>query len=153
VGGTRCGQKPGDLFDGSDTFFTPAPPVFAPGTKYLYWDDSMRQFINTLTYIAGEPIKAFFKRRVADPIGMKDWDWRKQYEVDGRTIHGQIEITAPDLARFGLLFLNKGTWEGKQLVSADWVEQATRAQVPASLPLHPVTCRKPDGRGVYGFKR
>lgn len=151
AGGSRCGKSADDAFDGSDTFYKPARPIFAPGTKYLYWDDSMRQFINTLSRIAGEKVENLFKRRIADPIGMKNWDWQKQYEVDGMEINGQIQITAPDLARFGLLFLNRGKWKDKQLINSEWIDQATRVQVPASMPLHQAPCEKADGRGLYGF--
>jgi CubicO group peptidase (beta-lactamase class C family) len=45
-----------------------------------------------------------------------------------------INATLRDYARFGLLFLNKGMWNGKQLVPASWVEQATVAQSPQVQP-------------------
>ena len=63
---------------------------------------------------------------------------------------GGIEISAEDLARFGLLYLNRGNWNGRQLINADWVDQATRVQVPASIPnALPSSSRK--GSGVYGY--
>ena len=61
-----------------------------------------------------------------------------------------IFISARTLARLGLLFLHRGVWDGRRLLSADWVDAATRVQVPASTPLgHPESGI--DGRGVYGF--
>ena len=44
---------------------------------------------------------------------------------------GHVQISAREMARFGHLFLNGGNWNGKQLISAEWVEQATAVQVPA----------------------
>lgn len=144
----------------SRTPFTPGPePLFAPGSRYAYWDSAMNQFGRVLTRIAREPMEELFKRRIADPIGMDpaQWRWGNWGEVDGLRVNGgsgnhgrQMEISARQAARFGLLFLNKGNWNGRQLLSREWVEQATRVQVPASLPWgHPES--EIDGRGCYGF--
>ncbi len=154
VGG-RYGDDP---LDGSKTPFKPTTPMFPPGTMYRYWDDAMRMFGKVLTRIAGEPLDALFNRRVADPIGMdpRAWRWKTIGEVDGIPIvdaAGGMEITARELARFGLLYLNRGNWAGKQLISAQWVAQATAVQVPPNIPFQPISPRQEriDGRGVYGF--
>jgi CubicO group peptidase (beta-lactamase class C family) len=119
----------------------------------------MNQFANVLTRIAGEPIEDLFKRRVADAIGMNraKWDWGDFGEVEGIVVNGgsgnsdkHVFISARELARFGHLFLNRGNWNGRQLLSASWVNTATKVQVPASLPWgHPESGI--DGRGVYSF--
>lgn len=143
------------------TPFAPgATPLFTPpGSKFAYWDSAMNQFANVLTRIAGEPIEDLFKRRIADPIGMNraKWDWGDFGAVDGIVVNGgsgnynkHIFISARELARLGHLFLNRGKWKGKQLISASWVDAATSAQIPASMPLgHPQSGI--DGRGVYGY--
>jgi CubicO group peptidase (beta-lactamase class C family) len=144
----------------STTPFAPAPtPLFKPpGSRYAYWDSAMNQFANVLTHIAGEPIEDLFKRRIADPIGMdrSRWDWGDFGQVDGLVVNGgsgnsnkHIQISARELARFGHLFLNRGKWKDKQLISASWVDMATKPHVPASTPLEPLSGA--DGRGVYGF--
>jgi CubicO group peptidase (beta-lactamase class C family) len=144
----------------SPTPFKPADkPLFAPpGSKYAYWDSAMNQFANVLTRIAGEPIETLFKRKIADQIGMNrsKWDWGDFGKVDGIVVNGgsgnqrkHVYISAQELARLGHLFLNRGKWKGKQLISSAWVEQATRAHVPASLPLEDLSGA--DGRGVYGY--
>ena len=53
----------------SPTPFEPADkPLFTPpGSKYAYWDSAMNQFANVLTRVAGEPIEALFKRKIAEP--------------------------------------------------------------------------------------
>lgn len=144
----------------SPTPFKPADkPLFAPpGSRYAYWDSAMNQFANVLTRIADEPIKDLFKRRIADPIGMNSekWDWGDFGKVNGIIVNGgsgngnkHVQISARELARFGHLFLNKGKWRDKQLISRAWVYQATRAQVPTSMPLESLSGA--DGRGVYGY--
>ncbi len=151
----RGGYKHGP----SRTPFLPCEePLFPPGTKYAYWDSAMNQFANTLIRIAGEPIEELFKRRIAEPIGMNPskWRWGDFGEVDGIVVNGgsgnqnkHIFISARELARFGHLFLNRGLWNGRQLISQSWVDTATKAHVPASLPLEQLSGA--DGRGVYGF--
>jgi CubicO group peptidase (beta-lactamase class C family) len=143
--------------DQSSTPFTPAAPLFSPETKFLYWDAAMNQFGNTLTRIAGEPVENLFKRRIADPIQMNSskWGWGDWGTVDGYVVNGGagnktkgISISAREMGRFGHLFLNRGNWNGQQLVSASWVDQATTVQVASSVPVYTAGA---SGPGYYGF--
>jgi CubicO group peptidase (beta-lactamase class C family) len=143
----------------SATPFEPAEPLFAPGEKYAYWDSAMNTFGLALTKIAGRPLDALLKERIMDPIGAdpKQWKWGVRAEVKEIRVNSgsgnagsHIQISARELARFGHLMLNRGNWNGKQLISAKWVDQATSVQVPAHLPnAHPKG--KIDGSGQYGY--
>jgi CubicO group peptidase (beta-lactamase class C family) len=143
----------------SKTPFKPHPqPLFTPpGSQFAYWDSAMNLFGLALTKIAGEPIESLFKRRIADPIGMRQWDWGDYTTINGVVVNGgsgnsakHVSITARAMARFGWLFLNKGNWNGQQLIPASWVADATQAHVPNTMPwAHPESGF--DGRGVYGF--
>lgn len=141
----------------SDTPFSPTTPLFAPGTEYVYWDSAMNQFGNVLTRINGGPIEELFKQRIADPIGMDeaDWDWGDWGDVDGLLVNGGagnksrgIHITARQAARFGHLMLNRGAWDGQQLISSAWVDAASSVQVPATVPPHNAG---DSGPGLYGY--
>jgi CubicO group peptidase (beta-lactamase class C family) len=143
----------------SRTPFTPGPPLFKPGTAFAYWDSAMNQFANVLTRIAAEPIQELFRRRIAEPIGMNpaQWNWGDFGAADGLLVNGgsgnsnkHIFISALQMARFGHLFLNQGRWNGKRLIDAGWVAQATGTQVPAMLPLGHRESGIP-GPGTYGF--
>ncbi len=129
----------------------PAAPIFPPGTKFRYWDDAMMQFGHLLTKAAGQPLDRIFKARIADPIGMTRWTWAETNTPTGRVLAwtGGIHTSSRELARFGHLFLNRGNWNGRQLVSASWVDQATTVQVPASIPNDDVP--RSRGAGVYGY--
>jgi CubicO group peptidase (beta-lactamase class C family) len=129
----------------------PAPPLFPPGSKFRYWDDAMSQFGSVLTKAAGVPLDQFFKKRIADPIGMKRWRWTENETAAGRVLSfpGGIWTSAQELARFGYLFLNRGNWNGRQLIDASWVDQATSVQVPATVPNE--TLPRSRGAGVYGY--
>jgi len=78
-----------------------------------------------------------FKRRIADPIGMQDFDaglCQYQYELN-KSMHPAYTfwMSARDRARFGLLFLNKGKWGGEQIVPEKWVKESTRRWSDASM--------------------
>ena len=102
----------------------------APGTFWYYnnWDFNVLGTI--LEKKTGLSIGEAFYRRVARPIGMQDFKPEDVYYIDGsismhRAYH--FEITARDLARFGLLYLRKGRWGDKQIVPQAWVEKNTHA--------------------------
>jgi CubicO group peptidase (beta-lactamase class C family) len=145
--------------------FDPAPPLFAPGEKFHYsWEPYLLALI--LTKVAGESLADLFRRRIARPIGLDDqaWRWADWGTFDhltglpGVAVCGGsglyergVSITARALARVGWLFANGGCWNGRQLISRPWVEAATRAQVPATTPLHdgPAWCLRLPG--IYGY--
>lgn len=152
--------KKGYTHGPSKTPFTPSQSsLFKPGTKYAYWDAAMNQFANILTHIAEEPLDELFKRRIANPIGMNesDWYWGDFGEVKGLKVvggagnHGKgIFISAKELARFGLLFLNEGNWNGNQLISCNWINQSTKVQVPPTMKSG-THLSEIYGMGVYGY--
>ena len=145
----------------SSTPFQPGPePLFEPpGSQYAYWDSAMNEFGYVLTRVAGESMAELFKRRIADPIGMdpERWSWGDFGMRNGLRVNGgsgnsgkHVQISACEAARLGLLFLNKGNWDGRQLLDANWIAEATRVQVPSGTPLAQPESGI-DGRGVYGL--
>jgi CubicO group peptidase (beta-lactamase class C family) len=115
---------------------------------------------HALTRLAGEPIAAIFRRRIADPIEMDTdaWRWPILDARDGLAINGgagnldaDVKISARELARLGVLYLHRGRWKERQLLSAAWVEAATRPQVSTSVPRADPAASPADGAGVYGF--
>ncbi|MGZ5117797.1 MAG: serine hydrolase domain-containing protein [Burkholderiales bacterium] len=106
----------------------PARGSHAPGTHWYYnnWD------FNALGTIfeqqTGTKIFAEFKARIADPIGMQDYRIQDGRYVTGRdSIHAAypFRMSARDLARFGLLYLCEGAWEGRQVVPREWITEST----------------------------
>lgn len=100
----------------------------APGTFWYYnnWDFNALGTIferQTKTSIFPE-----FKTRIANPLGMEDFRIGDGKYVNGRdSVHRAYPfwMTARDMARFGLLFLREGRWNGQQVVPRDWVKSST----------------------------
>jgi len=150
VGGPRWENPVPESGDWSPTPYIPDAPLFSPGTEYCYWDEAMMVFGRVLTIIADQDILYFLKDRITDHIGMGSWDWDIEGSVNGIPIRlgaGHVWTTARQLARFGHLFLNHGNWNGTQLISTDWVNQAIQNHVPTDIPVY----GNIDGRGVYGY--
>ena len=108
----------------------PARGSHAPGTFWFYnnWD------FNVLGTIfekkTGKKIGEAFYERIAKPIGMQDFQPDDVFYLGGHdSTHPAFlfEISARDLARFGLLYLRHGRWKNKQVVPEAWVEKSTRA--------------------------
>ncbi|MCK4628840.1 MAG: serine hydrolase, partial [Sedimentisphaerales bacterium] len=149
-----------DPDDGSNTPLDPTTPVFEPGTMYSYFDDAMCMFGLVLTKIGQDSLYEIFRHRIADPIGVNpnQWDWTDIGEFDGFTINnaaGGINITARTLARFGHLILNHGNWNGKQLISKNWLDEAVKVQVPNTMKGRMDTSRQRvisvRAVGTYGY--
>ena len=103
-----------------------------PNSFYYYnnWDFNVLGTI--FEKVTGAKIFEAFKREIAEPIGMEDFsldDCRYSYEED-KSKHPayHFRMSARDLARFGLLYLRKGSWNGRQIIPQEWIEQSTKAR-------------------------
>jgi CubicO group peptidase (beta-lactamase class C family) len=108
----------------------PARGSHAPGTFWVYnnWDFNALGTIFELK--TGRPMGETFYERIAKPTGMQDFQASDVYYLGGplsthRAYH--FEISARDLARFGLLYLNHGRWRDQQIVPASWVDKSSHA--------------------------
>ncbi|MGE7468224.1 serine hydrolase domain-containing protein [Bosea sp. NPDC003192] len=115
----------------------PARGSHPPGSFWFYnnWD------FNTLGTIyrqrTGDDIFESFARRIAAPIGMEDFSARDgRYALSPVSIHPAypFRLSARDLARFGVLYTNGGSWNGRQLVPAAWVRESTAPHAATDRP-------------------
>lgn len=100
----------------------------APGTFWYYnnWDFNVLGTI--FEQETNKKIFEEFKIRIADPIGMEDFEVNDgSYVYEDLSIHPAypFRMTARDMARFGLLFLQKGIWHGNRIISEKWIKEST----------------------------
>jgi len=119
---------------------------YTPGTRFEYNDVRVNFLAYSLLQVWRKPLPQVLKKHIMDPIGASTtWRWfgydNSWIDLDGHHVQsvsggghsgGGIFINTLDHARFGLLFLNKGVWNGKQLISQDWIEKAT-ASSPSKM--------------------
>ncbi|MBL9189579.1 MAG: serine hydrolase [Opitutaceae bacterium] len=114
----------------------PARHTARAGTHWYYNNYDFNIAGTIYEKLTGRGIFDAIHNEIAQPIGMEDYTPADGKYVTGpESIHRAypFRVTARDLARFGLLMLRRGEWEGKRLVAADWVDESTRYHSDATL--------------------
>jgi CubicO group peptidase (beta-lactamase class C family) len=122
-----------------------APVLFTPGTAYQYSNPGMAMLAYAISAsykgTRYKDIRILLCERIYQPIGINNDEWQigygKTYSVDGLELvanWGGGSFTPRAVARLGRLMLNKGNWNGKQLVDTTWTEYVVKY---AGTPLPP----------------
>jgi hypothetical protein len=112
--------------------------LVAPGTFWEYNDVRVNRLSLALMRVARRPLPELFRERIMEPIGASaDWEWHgyenSWIEIDGKKMQsvsggshwgGGVFINSFDQARIGLLMQRNGVWNGKRLLSGDYMAQA-----------------------------
>jgi CubicO group peptidase (beta-lactamase class C family) len=116
-----------------------------PGTVFVYNSGATYMLSAILQRLTGERLHDYLRPRLFEPLGATEASW--QVSSEGVTVGGWgLSINTESLACFGQLVLQRGVWEGKQLVPAEWYEAATSKQVPNDNE------ENPDWKKGYGFQ-
>lgn len=106
-------------------FSTGLSQVQRPGDEWVYDNSAVQTLESVLDDLdESDDVVVNAERRLLEPLGMRDTVWGRDAAGNALTFSG-VESTCLDLARVGHLMLTDGTWNGEQLVSADYVAQAT----------------------------
>jgi CubicO group peptidase (beta-lactamase class C family) len=121
------------------------PPDCDPGTVFAYSQPCTYALASIIQRNAGMSLTRYLRPRLFDPLGIGHVGWRtfppgREQGFSG--LHARTE----DIAKLGLLYLQRGQWEGTQLIPPEWVAEATSEQI--SNPAEP----NPDWRQGYGFQ-
>jgi hypothetical protein len=98
-----------------------------PGTHFLYNTSATYMLSAIVQKATGATLLDYLKPRLFDPLGIKNPTWETSPQGISTGGFG-LSIRTEDIARFGQLYLQKGEWQGKQLVPSTWVDAATRLQ-------------------------
>lgn len=104
------------------------PVRWEPGSHFVYCSPAIHLLSPILEQATGMTALEFARQYLFEPLGIRDAMWEKdpQGYYDG---WGDLSLYPRDMAKLGLLFLQKGQWDGRQIVSRKWVEEATQAQM------------------------
>jgi CubicO group peptidase (beta-lactamase class C family) len=107
--------------------FLSHPVPFKPGTHFLYNTPATYMLSAIVQKVTGQTVLDYLRPRLFAPLGIENPTWGTSPQ--GITLGGYgLSIRTEDIARFGQLYLQKGRWNGQQLVPAAWVEAATSRQ-------------------------
>jgi CubicO group peptidase (beta-lactamase class C family) len=95
-----------------------------PGTVWAYNNAAIQTLERVLAKAVGQDVADFARDRLFQPLGMAHTTMGRDLAGNPQTFTG-VRSTCEDLARFGLLMLDRGEWGGRRIVSASWVAAAT----------------------------
>jgi CubicO group peptidase (beta-lactamase class C family) len=99
------------------------PLISDPGTEFNYSNLTSDWLGIIVARACDTDLKTFGEQYLFSPLGVKIGDWNR--DLEGYYIgSGDIQFTARDMAKFGLLYLNGGEYKGEQLIPVEWVEQS-----------------------------
>jgi CubicO group peptidase (beta-lactamase class C family) len=104
-----------------------------PGAAFLYDNGCTFLASAMVTKVTGLKVRDLLADRLFRPLEIPDPVWRES--DDGLTLGATVlKITTGDLAKFGQFLLQRGNWQGRQLVSAAWIDEAVKVQTPTTEP-------------------
>ena len=124
-------KEPSNIIATSDNWvkdFLNTPIKYQPGTKFLYNSPATYMLSAIVQKVTGQKVIDYLKPRLFDPLGINGMDW----EIDPKGINTGgwgLRLKTEDMAKFGQLFLQKGKWNGKQILPASWVEEASTMKI------------------------
>lgn len=108
--------------------FLSHPVPHKPGTHFRYNTPATYMLSAIVQKVTGETVLDYLTPRLFEPLGIKKPVWEtspQEISIGGYGLYLRTE----DIAKFGQLYLQKGKWNGKQLIPESWVEMATSKQV------------------------
>jgi CubicO group peptidase (beta-lactamase class C family) len=108
--------------------FLAFPVVNEPGTRFMYNSAATYMLSAIITKVTGQNVVDYLTPRLFTPLGIEGMDW----ETDPMGINTGgwgLRVRTEDIARFGQFCLQKGRWNGRQLLPASWFDEATTAKI------------------------
>jgi CubicO group peptidase (beta-lactamase class C family) len=115
--------------------FLNVPVVHPPGTHFLYNTGASYVLSAIVQKTTDMTLLDYLKPRLFEPLGIENATW--QASPVGITAGGiGLSLKTEDVARFGQLYLQEGVWQGRPVLSTEWVKAATTSQVTKSSGMH-----------------
>jgi len=108
---------------GWDKFYLDRPMISDPGTSFLYDSGGVILISALLKNRTSMHADAYAKEYLFKPLDIKKNFWLRNQEGHSHA-GGGLGLTSRDMAKLGLLYLNKGRWEGEQIVPESWIRES-----------------------------
>ena len=121
--------------------FLAQPVLHEPGSHFLYNTGATYMLGAIVHSVTGQTLEEYLEPRLFKPLGIVGYDWEKSPQGLNTAGYG-LRVKTEDIAKFGQFYLQKGQWQGKQLLPASWIEEATSKQTES---------QKGDGDWSQGY--
>ena len=111
-----------------------------PGTVFNYFTGNSHLLAAIIEQATGQSLYEFAKENLFDPLGMDSANVSTDPQGIGDGGNG-FTMNVYDMAKFGLLYLNNGAWDGEQIISEQWINDSTTVQFTRS-----------SGSANYGYQ-
>ncbi|WP_274365594.1 sulfatase-like hydrolase/transferase [Paenibacillus thermotolerans] len=108
--------------------FLSLPVEYEPGTHFVYNSGATYMLSAILLRVTGQSLLTYLQPRLFEPLGINDPTWEicpRGVDTGGWGLY----VTVEDIAKFGQLYLQNGVWEGRCLLSEEWIGQAVSKQI------------------------
>jgi len=144
---------PGDLSDGDQGRFMPPRNSCFPGSQMVYnnWDFDNAGVV--FEKRVGKSVYEALRDDLAGPLGMQDYDVERQNKEKAASVSKEgypLWLSTRDMARLGLLMLDGGKWNDKELIPNDWVRYSTTLLTPFH-DVHPIQMRNDGEPARWGY--
>jgi CubicO group peptidase (beta-lactamase class C family) len=131
--------------------FLALPIPHKPGTRFLYNTLATYTVAAIIQKVTGETLVDYLRPRLFDPLGIQGMDW--ETDPMGRNTGGWgLRVKTEDMAKFGQLYLQKGRWNGRQILSEKWVEEATTMKIEQAPEARQSQKDSSDWLQGYGYQ-
>ncbi len=121
-------------------FLAHSAPITLESQSYLYGGGQSDLVMQVIDAVVPGTAKDFIKNEFLDKLGITNYRW--QTAVSGLPEAGwRVSMTSRDMLKWGSVVLNKGKWNGEQLISAEYLAKATRGLVKPTQDWMPETYR------------
>lgn len=106
-------------------------PVAAPPDSAWNYNGGGTDLLgNIIERVSAKSLEAFAREALFVPLGITDWEWMK-YRNERIAAAAGLRLRPRDAAKIGQLVLNKGAWNGREVVSTKWIEQSVTPRFQA----------------------
>src|SRR5688572_4883116 len=131
--------------------FLSEPVEREPGTHFLYNTGATYMLSAILQKITGQTLMQYLRPRLFDPLDIQGEDWETDPQGINTGGYG-LRVRTEDIAKFGQLYLQKGQWKGKQILTPEWIQQATSTQIVSNSSNPKRPREEDDWAQGYGFQ-
>jgi CubicO group peptidase (beta-lactamase class C family) len=131
--GLEWDDYPPEMYKTDDCFqyILSRPMACKPGEKFEYNSGCSVLLGGIIQFLEAKKTLAFAKEFLFTPMGITNYIWESHKNDILRCGEG-LSLRPRDMAKIGLLVLNDGKWQDKQVVSKEWIRESTKPHVPES---------------------
>ena len=131
--------------------FLEVPVTRDPGTHFVYNSGATYLAGAIVQKVTGQKVVDFLTPRLFEPLGIAGMTWEtcpRGFNTGG----WGLSVPTGAIAKFAQLLLQQGKWQGRQLVPAEWIEDATRFHIQQPIPPAGLPKERNDWLQGYGYQ-